>query len=181
MPSKQNRFESIRGTGAALFVANNHRIYAFGQDDWKIRSDLTLNLGLRYEYQGIGGDEATQQLNAAASVPGVIEFGIPETDKNNFAPRIGFAGFTAAYTFSKTIDDSTNELFTSVLNPRRSQNAGNFFSPQGLNLDNERGRSTLDIPHRFVTSFNVDIPFFNNSENAFLKAVLGGFQINGIY
>jgi hypothetical protein len=25
------------------------------------------------------------------------------------------------------------------------------------------------------------VPFFNNSENAFLKAVLGGFQINGIY
>ncbi len=52
---------------------------------------LTLNLGLRYEYQGIGRDEATQLLNAVSSVPGVIEFGIPKTDKNNFAPRVGFA------------------------------------------------------------------------------------------
>jgi hypothetical protein len=89
-------------------------------------------------------------------------------------------GFTAAYTFSKTIDNSTNELFTSLLNPRRPQNAGSRFTG-GFNLDNERSLSVLDVPHRFVTSFNIDIPFFNNSENGFLKAVLGGFQINGIF
>ncbi len=388
---------NIRGTGKAEFVADHDRYYFFGQDDWKIRPNFTLNLGLRYEYQGLAKDAALQELNSVSSVPGVIEFGVPKVDKNNFAPRVGFAwapswdsgigrflfgkqgessiranfarsfftnfsnlvllnlppqlqaeiresgsatnflqnggaqstftpvsgqaasrastgsfivdqtvpyadsfavsyqrqlggstgielrylktrgrqlpvqiqlnarqvpdaafvvptllsaptaaqltalptiqqiaasnpginttsflgarplaqfgftsgavtsfenigtsdydgvsasltrrfnrniGFTAAYTFSKTIDDSTNELNTSALNPRRPQNAGNFFSGEGLNLDNERGRSTLDIPHRFVTSFNVSLPFFNESKNAFLKAVLGGFELNGIY
>jgi len=36
------------------------------------------------------GDK-TQALNAISSVPGVITFGNPKTDKNNVAPRIGFA------------------------------------------------------------------------------------------
>jgi hypothetical protein len=90
-------------------------------------------------------------------------------------------GFTAAYTFSKTTDNSTNELNTSALNPRRPQAAGNYFTAGGLNIDNEWGPSVLDVPHRLVTSFNLDIPFFNNSQNGFLKAVLGGFQLNGIF
>jgi hypothetical protein len=89
-------------------------------------------------------------------------------------------GFTAAYTWSKTEDNSTNELNTSALNPRRAQDAGEYFQG-GANVDTDFSRSVLDIPHRFVSSFNLDIPFFNNSSNGFLKAVLGGFQINGIF
>ena len=27
----------------------------------------------------------------------------------------------------------------------------------------------------------MNIPFFNNNENAFLRVVLGGFQVNGVY
>jgi hypothetical protein len=46
------------------------------------------------------------------------------------------------YTFSKTIDDSTNELFTSQVNPRRPEDF--------LNLAAERGRSTIDHPHKFT-------------------------------
>ncbi len=387
---------NIRGVGSGSFVSNNHQFAAFVQDDWKITPNLTLNLGIRYEYQGLYRDAALQATAAPANVTGVIEFGVPEVDKNNFAPRIGFAwapnwdnsvgrflfgargsssirgnysrayfanftnlasislpptlqgelqntgnatnflqtggaanlpfvpnlsptflranagsfilpqivpytdsitfayqrqiganngleirylrtrskslpvqvqlntnqtpsaafviptllsaptaaslaslpsiativasnpsinpttllapralaqfgfggvltafpdigesrynsvsatltrrfsrnlGFTAAYTYSATDDNSINELNTSALNPRRAQDAGNFFDG-GLNIDNEFSRSALDIPHRFVTSFNVDIPFFNNSPNAFLRAALGGIQFNGIF
>ena len=382
---------NIRGVGSGGFVGDNHRIFFFAQDDWKIRPNLTLNLGIRYEYQGLFRDAALQATAANANVPGVIEFNVPKADKNNWAPRIGFAwapsfknsvgrfifgeagmssirgnfartffanftnlvsislpptlsgelqftgtptsflqnggatnepfipdlspeflrgnagsfildqivpytdsiafsfqrqlgsdtgleirylrtrskqmpvqvqlnagqtpdsafviptflttpsasdvaglptidqviannptlgvgpltefgfegvvtgfppigksnydgvsfslnrrfarnlGFTAAYTFSKTEDNSTNELNTSALNPRRPQAAGNFFSAEGLNLDAEWGPSPLDVPHRFVASFGYDLPFFNDSSNAFLKAVLGGFQLNGIF
>lgn len=382
--------QNIRGTGSGAFVSSNYRLYGFAQDDWKVRSNLTLNLGVRHEYQSLPRDAALQKLNAVSNVPGVIEFGVPKTDKNNFAPRLGFAwsptlgtpvgrflfgkqgdssirgnysmayftnfsnlvllnlppqlqaelrfsgtaaqflqnggalnnffpvtgqaesrsqtasfiedqtvphtnsfsfsyqrqlgksmgielrylntrsyqlpvqvqlnggvvidsalviptllsaptagqltglpsietilannptigkgnlaqfgfessvtafpaigrawydgasaslnrrfaknfSFTAAYTFSKTLDDSTNELNTSALNPRRPENAGNRFDSKGLSLRNEKGLSALDIPHRFVTSFNVDIPFFNQSENPFLRMALGGFQVNGIF
>jgi hypothetical protein len=377
-------FSNLRGVGEPSFVGNQWNLYAFGQDDWKITPNLTLNLGLRYEYSSLPRSAKLQALNAIANVPGVIEFGVPKTDKNNFAPRIGFAyapvgtsqlgrfffgtggqsairaniaityytnfqnlpelalppqvqtelnfgsavavfgldpnrpflqngglpailppvptaaaarattqgripdqispysiswtlsyqrelnsnttlelrylstrgrhlpiqirlntgvvpsnlniptffsqpsaaqlagltttlgsiprvralgaygflselaehspvgnsqydagsvsltrrftnGFamTGAYTWSKTIDDSTNELNTSAVNPRRPQDA--------FNLRNERGLSALDIPQRMSASFVYDVPYFSHHSNRFVKAVLGNFQLSAIF
>ncbi|MFX8930168.1 TonB-dependent receptor, partial [Acinetobacter baumannii] len=73
------------------FTGNQWKYYVFGQDDWKVTPRLTFNLGLRYEYVTLPRDAALQQLNSISSVPGVIEFRVPRTDKNNFAPRVGFA------------------------------------------------------------------------------------------
>lgn len=86
---------------------------------------------------------------------------------------------TAAYTFSRTYDNSFNELFTSSLNPRRSQDAGEFFQPQGLDLSHDYSRSIADIPHRFVASWIYEVPF--KSKNAFANAVIGGWEIAGIF
>ncbi|HZS09800.1 MAG TPA: TonB-dependent receptor [Blastocatellia bacterium] len=82
---------SFRGVGSDGFTGNQFKYGFFGQDDWKVTPHLTVNAGLRYEYSTLPRDLATQALNAAASVPGVIDFREPRTDKNNFAPRIGFA------------------------------------------------------------------------------------------
>lgn len=84
----------------------------------------------------------------------------------------GFA-FTSAYTWSKTIDDSTNELFSSVVNPRRPQDFGD--------IRNERGLSALDIPHRFVFAANYELPFFKDSDSGFLRGFLGGLVIAPIF
>lgn len=81
----------LRGVGSGAFVGSNRRLYFFGQDDWKVTPNLTLNLGLRYETVTIPRDSKLQALNAVASIPGVIEFRVPKNDKNNFAPRVGFA------------------------------------------------------------------------------------------
>jgi outer membrane receptor protein involved in Fe transport len=83
--------DGIRGVGSPGFTGNRNQWFVFGQDDWKVRPNLTLNLGLRYEYSTLPRDAAAQALNNIASVPGVIEFNVPKTDKNNFAPRLGFA------------------------------------------------------------------------------------------
>jgi len=81
----------LRGVGSGSFVGSTRKYYLFGQDDWKVTPNLTLNLGLRYEYVGLPRDSKLQALNAVASIPGVLEFGVPKTDKNNFGPRVGFA------------------------------------------------------------------------------------------
>ena len=80
---------------------------------------------------------------------------------------------TAAYTWSKTIDDSTNELNSSAPNPRRPQD---FY-----NIKADRGLSALDIPHRLAASVTYDLPFFKQNENRVVQHVLGGWQVNAIF
>jgi Carboxypeptidase regulatory-like domain/TonB dependent receptor len=82
---------SFRSVGSDGFTGNQYRTAAFAQDDWKVKSNFTLNLGVRYEYSTLPRDLAAQSLNSVASVPGVLEFNTPRTDKNNIAPRLGFA------------------------------------------------------------------------------------------
>lgn len=72
----------------------------FIQDDWKIRPRLTVNLGLRYEYEQLPAVQypnpnfptlAQTQGSLLASLNGVNPTLRMPSDKNNFGPRIGFA------------------------------------------------------------------------------------------
>ncbi|HYE72697.1 MAG TPA: TonB-dependent receptor, partial [Blastocatellia bacterium] len=83
--------QALRGAGSSTFTGNNFQYHGFAQDDWKFTPNLTFNIGVRYEYSSLPRDLAAQQLNALASVPGVVDFRKPKTDRNNFAPRVGFA------------------------------------------------------------------------------------------
>jgi len=83
---------ALRGAGTGSTADNYHAVYWFVQDDWKLTSRLTLNLGLRYEWSGVPRDEGKQALNAIANDPafGLI-FRKPTSDTNNFGPHVGFA------------------------------------------------------------------------------------------
>jgi hypothetical protein len=82
---------ALRGAGSGFFAGNQQSLYWFLQDDVKAAKNLTLNLGLRYEFTTNPRDAGLQTLNSVASLPGVFEFRKPNTDKNNFGPRVGFA------------------------------------------------------------------------------------------
>jgi hypothetical protein len=73
----------------------------FAQDDWRVRSNLTLSLGLRYEYNTPVSEtqrriERTFNDASLTLVPGLGNFldgreTIYDPDRNNFAPRVAFA------------------------------------------------------------------------------------------
>ena len=52
---------------------------------------LTVNLGIRYEFNGVAQSMQEFGLNSIADVPGVLTFRAPEASKKNFAPRVGLA------------------------------------------------------------------------------------------
>lgn len=102
------------------FRGNSWDLYA--QDEWKLRGNLTLNLGVRYEYVSpfseINNRLANLDLSpgvlnpvlgtaavarVVAGQPGPYSGSLPATlvrpDRNNFAPRLGFAWKP----FSKTV------------------------------------------------------------------------------
>ena len=76
--------------------APNYALYF--EDAWRIKQNLTLNLGLRYEYWGTPEnvlqfpalDARFSQGLAGATFPSVFA-AQQQPDKNNFAPRIGLA------------------------------------------------------------------------------------------
>jgi len=86
-----NLGRTLRNAGTGSFLGTQSAFYGFAQDDFKVTPRLTLNLGLRYEYWTNPLGDSTQALNAISNVPGVVTFGVPKTDKNNIAPRVGFA------------------------------------------------------------------------------------------
>jgi outer membrane receptor protein involved in Fe transport len=93
------------GTNSYNFRANSYDLFV--QDDWRIRTNLSLILGLRYEYNGPYTEAKNQIANLdvapgfTAAVPvepgetgpynGVFNASLIHPDRNNFAPRLGLA------------------------------------------------------------------------------------------
>ena len=81
--------QAQRNVGGKPYWGNSWNFYWFAQDEWKIRPNMTLTLGVRYEYKGIPADDKLQTLNSVSDVPGFLEFKEPKAQKANFAPRVG--------------------------------------------------------------------------------------------
>jgi hypothetical protein len=89
-----------RSAGATSYPVGFLQFAGYANDDIRLRSNLTLNLGVRYEYATVPVASRYQEASAPASSLAGINFSRPYYDKTNFVPRIGFAyspGSTGAW------------------------------------------------------------------------------------
>jgi hypothetical protein len=80
----------IQGVGNPHDAFSNTTLGGFIQDSWRIKSNLTLNYGVRYDVEFTPTFSAVNSLSQSAEDRIGITQGIPR-DFNNVAPRIGLA------------------------------------------------------------------------------------------
>jgi hypothetical protein len=85
---------AARGNSNRFTFQNSHAGYL--QDTFRCNSQVTLNLGLRWDYFGVI-DERDHLLSNFDPAAGLVQVGSPglprlyDRDWNNFSPRVGFA------------------------------------------------------------------------------------------
>jgi hypothetical protein len=99
-----------------------------------------------------------------------IYHGLATEFTRRFAQNLTFKG---AYTWSHALDDSTAEVNSTTLSPRRPQDFNNIRS--------EWASSLLDHRHRFSFNWVYDTPWLKNDKNWAKRNILGNYQIAGVY
>ncbi len=80
--------------------------------------------------------------------------------------------FQAAYTYSRTIDNSTADFFSTSLTPRRPQDFQDW--------DAERSVSPLSRTHRFTLAAVYDLPYFKHG-NWLMRNIVGNWGFSPVY
>lgn len=95
LSSVSRSFAGVTGNTVTAFRTYSLNYYA--QDDWRVRPNLTLNLGVRWEYNSPVIDKYNHLGTFDRTVPGNIRISTPQkpelydVSKKQFAPRFGFA------------------------------------------------------------------------------------------
>src|SRR5262249_36521780 len=99
--SLRNFLTNVPTTFNAVIPGKNETIYlrqaifgAYARDDFRVGSNLTLNLGLRYEIAGVPTekyDRLTNLVNLTGNQPRLGSPYFENPTSKNFSPRLGFA------------------------------------------------------------------------------------------
>ncbi len=99
--SPSGALQTFSTTGSAAINLRYYEYNFFGQDEWRVRRNLTLSYGVRYEYNSPPNElnrriESTFNSPSLSLLPGLRTFlagrtRIFDPDRNNIAPRVGLA------------------------------------------------------------------------------------------
>jgi len=153
-------------TGDPRLALRNIYSGLFTQNDWKVTRSLTVNLGLRWEYQGPLTEryDRLSQFNTAAQnitgTNGVYQFsgvggigrGQTDPDYRNWAPRAGFAWRLNDKTVMRSAYGITYDQITGVGSGAQGFGTDGFNSPAFQNIRPASGYDILARP--FNDSFS---------------------------
>lgn len=136
----------------------------YGQDDWRIRSNLTILAGVRYEYFSPYSEKYDHMANldhnadfteVAAVLPnevgpysGKFPHSLVKPDRNNFAPRVGFAWQPVRQTVVRGgygVNFNTGQ-YSSFVQQLAYQPP---FAVTQTNITNEQGCGTLQLANAY--------------------------------
>jgi hypothetical protein len=158
----------------------------FVQDDWKVTNNLTLSIGVRYEYpqpfvndrgrhslfdQNFSGGRLIYPADSFYYVPGpgfvatdrpLARRGLVPPDKNNFAPRFGFAWRPRGSTRNSV--RASYGIFTEAPNANNEALFGPFNYPHVLNhnLTNDITNPSFVWSQLFPSEVRVGAVGFNS-------------------
>ncbi len=166
-----------RTLGTPVYYGDQIATYSYIQDTWRLRENLAIDLGLRYEYTTVPEGMRSQQLNALSSVPGVLTFHAPTASPDGLAPRIGVAfapdksgktvirsGFGIAYDviFDNVGQNTLPPQFSTTVNA--PQGGSNFLANGGIQeLQNQAALSPV-LARELTSSYvpNQTLPYSIN-------------------
>ena len=149
-------------------IPTNQQAYYF-QDSWKFRSNLTLDFGVRYEYQppdasNVLGYPALSRKNIGSAVFPLRT--LVQPDRNNFGPRLGFAYtpkfWTSVFGQDKTVIRGGWGMFYDAFFTNISDNtAGNSPNATGKSITagSTPGRGLFDPLTTIATATATPSPF----------------------
>jgi hypothetical protein len=170
------------GTNSYDFRANSFDIFA--QDDWRIRPSVSLNLGLRYEYNGpyteahnhiANLDVAPGFAGAVVVLPGqagpfngTFPASLIHPDRNNFSPRLGVAWrplkgtvVRAGYGVNYNLAQYATVVQNFAFQPPFAVTATNVSSPASI-LTLQNGFPTVSnstVTNNFAVDPNYRLPY----------------------
>jgi len=160
-----------KGTKLPRFVEGNPAVFVPGAtspnnaDQRRLYSGCTLAQPSPCTYSSVGLISGT-----ASSTYHALQTSL----RKRFAHDFSMLG---SYTFSKTLDEVSS--FNITGSASQSTAGENDLAQNPFDLAAEHGRSMFDARHRFVASYQWDLPFFAHGQNWYAH-ILGGWQVNGI-
>lgn len=174
---------SQRLSPAPIYDLSNNDFSLFAQDDWKIRPNLTLNIGLRWDYNPpyheasgrifnfdpasaklvVPGQQSMQWVNPAfpsnlAPIVTAQSVGLPSSllysYRKNFRPRFGFA--YRPFRSDKTVIRGGYGIYTDIISAQlfdSSAVGGPFVSDEIFTNDIVNGQPLFGFPRAFPGGF----------------------------
>lgn len=164
-------FVGTKGTKLPRFVEGNPAVFVPGQSNPNNADQRRL----------FSGCTLAQPNGCVFSSAGLIS-GISNSSYNaletSLRKRFGHGiSMLASYTLSKAIDGVSS--FNITGSASQSVAGENDLAQNPFDIGAERGRSLFDARHRFVVSYQWNLPFWKDAQTWYQHA-LGNWQVNGI-